>query len=177
MLTKELAQTRDAGKGRLLLDLFLGGHLYPLSRHMNQYYEQNRCTYTQACLLQGFAELLTLLGAFRDQLGASADLPVCLAGRGALWLQRLSPELKENLGAFLSAGSGASAPALYMSAAPKQEIVQGLLHLTHLHHDTPQEADTTDAPTVSEAAFLARFREALPQAAQRLQTESTASPT
>ena len=53
---------------------------------------------------------------------------------------------------------------------------QGLLHLTHLHHDTPQEADTTDAPTVSEAAFLARFREALPQAAQRLQTESTASP-
>lgn len=177
VLAKELAQTRDADKGRLLLDLFLGGHLYPLSRHMNQYYEQNRCTYTQACLLQGFAELLTLLGAFRDQLGASADLPVCLAGRGALWLQRLSPELKENLGAFLSAGSGASAPTLYMSAAPKQEIVQGLLRLTHLHHDTPQEADTTDAPTVSEAAFLARFREALPQAAQRLQTESTASPT
>ena len=177
VLTKELAQTRDAGKGRLLLDLFLGGQLYPLSRHMNQYYEQNRCTYTQACLLQGFAELLTLLGAFRDQLGASADLPVCLAGRGALWLQRLSPELKENLGAFLSAGSGASAPTLYMSAAPKQEIAQGLLRLTRLHHDIPQEADTTDAPTVSEAAFLARFREALPQAAQRLQTESTASPT
>ena len=143
---------------------------------MNQYYEQNRCTYTQACLLQGFAELLTLLGAFRDHLGASADLPVCLAGRGALWLQRLSPELKENLGAFLFAGNGASAPTLYMSAAPKQEIVQGLLHLTHLRHDIPQEADITDAPTVSEAAFLARFREALPQAAQRLQTESAASP-
>lgn len=86
-----------ASKCRFLLDAFFGEHLYALSRHMNERYLQGRCTYTQALLLLNFAYLMLLLGQLGRESGTEGPLPVCLAGRGTLWLQRLSSGLKERL--------------------------------------------------------------------------------
>ena len=71
---------------------------------------------------------MLLLGQLGRESGTEGPLPVCLAGRGTLWLQRLSSGLKERLMAYLRPAAGtASAPPPVVSAAPKQEVAQGLL--------------------------------------------------
>ena len=165
-------QNDHPSKCRFLLDAFLGEQLNPLARHMNLYYEQGRCTYTQALLLLNFAFLLMLLGRLRAACGAAADTPVCLAGRGALWLYRLSPALKKALMPFLNMGQETDAEqALIVSAAPKQEVAQGLLTLTHLSDKPPTEEKAKGGQVQLPAGLLTRFlllfRQQFPQAAAR----------
>lgn len=177
-LTQCLAGGRSSpgmrAKCSFLLDAFFGEHLYALSRHMNERYLQGRCTYTQALLLMNFAYLLLLLGQLSRERGAEAPLPVCLAGRGTLWLQRLAPGLRERLMGYLRpAASGPSAPPPVVSAAPKQEVAQGLLMLEKLSvqrpEDAPEEAGASaTVPLALFTDFFLRFRGDFPQAASRV---------
>lgn len=163
-----------ASKCRFLLDAFFGEHLYALSRHMNERYLQGRCTYTQALLLLNFAYLMLLLGQLGRESGTEGPLPVCLAGRGTLWLQRLSSGLKERLMAYLRPAAGtASAPPPVVSAAPKQEVAQGLLMLENLSQEPPREeplpeGGTQTVPLALLTDFFLRFRQDFPQAAVRV---------
>lgn len=162
-----------AAKCRFLLDAFFGEHLYALSRHMNERYLQGRCTYTQALLLMNFAYLLLLLGQLGRESGAEGPLPVCLAGRGTLWLQRLSSGLKERLLGYLRPAAGAGVAPPVISAEPKQEVAQGLLMLEALsqeppREDAPQPGASATVPLALLTDFFLRFRQDFPQAATRV---------
>ena len=103
-----------------------------------------------------------LLGALAlsmaGRLGLAGNASIQLAGRGSLWLQRLSPEEQRTLTAMLQADAH-----FVPSPAPKQEIAQGLLA------DVQPDVQPITVPDVGPeglTSFLQRFFRLAPQAAE-----------
>lgn len=190
-LCAQLAQShgslRALQKGRLMLDTFLGENLEALSRHMNAEATQGRCTMTQALLLMNFAFLMMLAGQMQEQAYNDptlndllpAYMEVCVSGRGSLLMLGLDSVRRQRLGHFIRLSMSADHPTrehpLVISGAPKMEVATGLIRLTELDSELPQEKPEREtrgevpiAPAEMMTRFLKLFRAEFPDASARL---------
>lgn len=153
LLMQALQSAPSPAKAQLLIETFLGENLHALTRHMEIRDRQGRCTHTQGLWMLLGALALSMAG----RLGLAGNTSIQLAGRGSLWLQRLSPDAQRTLTAMLQADAH-----FVPSPAPKQEIAQGLLA------DVQPDVQPITVPDVGPeglTSFLQRFFRLAPQAA------------
>ena len=126
MLTSRgTAGVRAWSGNRLLLDQLLGPHLQQSMGLMNVFAGQGRMTRTQALLLLGFAQLMTLTGVSLQQVRGNANLndylPTQLTvqwmGRGRDVLMAMSPALRDGLTAFTRLALSQDHPVRWMNMA------------------------------------------------------------
>lgn len=154
LLMQALQSAPSPASAQLLIETFLGENLHALTRHMEIRDHQGRCTHTQGLWMLLGAMALSLAG----RLGLAGGASIQLAGRGSLWLQRLSSDAQRTLTAMLQADAH-----FVPSPAPKQEIAQGLLA------DVQPDVQPITVPDVGPeglTSFLQRFFRLAPQAAE-----------
>jgi len=94
---------------RVLLDSLLGVHLTETAGLMNNLARAGAMTRTQALLLLGFAEQMTLAGMALEQVGMNSllndylppDMTIAIGGRGAQVLAAMDPALRGPLTSFV----------------------------------------------------------------------------
>ena len=180
-LEKASTNLRSWEQSRLLLDNLLGQHLAQTMPWMNGRCAAGRMTYTQALLVLGFAELMTLIGLELEKLYRSPtlndhlpqELPLCLCGQGSQVMTALDETMRYQLMRFLRLPMSGTHPVrsirLTVSGTPRMEAVLGLSQMPVL----PRTHMISLGPSVGPVPmlvkyFLLQFRTCFPQAAALL---------
>ncbi|MEG2949366.1 MAG: hypothetical protein RR946_01655 [Clostridia bacterium] len=188
-LNQSASGTRGRQKAMLLLDDFFAVHAQAICQAMAETRAQGRISHLEGLLLFNIGFLFFLCGMLLERAFEQSELQtllpkriaLCIAGNGGQLVKILSDEQREKLCLLalscLSPAHPLAALLPVQSRHPKQEVAIGLLseatqlQSTLRHSDcwngTPEEADEA-SKTDFVRAYLPKFYEAFPQAANRL---------
>ncbi len=169
-LSRGITSMKMAQQSQLALDAFMRD--YGMSVMAAKSDENDGPGYLRAILLMQGAFLMTLVGLMQEQARQDSTLndrlppymELCLAGRGATFLQGVDEMTRYKLTMFIRLCMSSDHPTreypLIFSRNPKQEITLGMLKMTRLSPDVPDVPEIRDSSVRAEmtvALVLERF--------------------
>ena len=169
-LSQGLTSVKMVQQSQMALDIFMRDNGMAVMQASPN--ESDGRSLLRTTLLTHYAFLMTLVGLMQEQAFQDSTLndrlppymELCLAGRGAAYLQGLDAMTRQKLTMFIRLCMSPDHPTrehpLVFSQNPKQEITLGMLRMKRMAEtvpDAPEIRGTDVAPELSAALVLERF--------------------